>query len=189
MRLSDNGDVQVFTLSPSPIPQVAVGDLRMGNCSSESDGGPPSMQPVVQANQQPPSPGQQAPSAMASVPEDMHPALKAEFIDSSPPVLVERALSMPFLLASVGKAWPIGHVAVKGGLLAFEQVPKIVSELDDLPELPACSDGRALRDLKVWEVAEFFIKPATCSGVCSYVQVSSGAVLTRVMREAHTQSM
>lgn len=101
----------------------------------------------------------------------MHPALKAEFIDSSPPALAERAISMPFLLTTVGKAWPIGNVVVKGDLRAFEQVPAVVSELEDLPAVPKCSDGRALRDLKVWEVAEFFIKPATRAGVCSYVQV------------------
>lgn len=52
----------------------------------------------------------------------------------------------------------------------LKSVPTAVSQMDDLPYLPKCSDGRALRDLKVWEVAELFIKPATSAGVCSFVQ-------------------
>ncbi len=117
-------------------------------------------------------------AARLNLPDDMHPALKAEHIDGSPPGLADRALSMPFLLATVGKAWPMGDpVADLEAKRALKSVPTAVSQMDDLPYLPKCSDGRALRDLKVWEVVELFIKPATSAGICSFVQVGRGRIL------------
>lgn len=96
----------------------------------------------------------------------MHPALEAEFIDPSPPPLQNRAVSLPFLLSTLGKLWPEGRKA---------SLPSDVSQLPDAsPEPPAAADGRSLRDLKVWEVAEYFIKPATATGVSSFVQVFIG---------------
>lgn len=81
-----------------------------GNCGSKAildHSGSSSMQP-----NQPASPD--LATLMAARPnllDDMHPALKAEHIDGSPPALVDRALSMPFLqgLADGGSGgWPGG---------------------------------------------------------------------------------
>ncbi len=144
-----------------------------GNCSSSVDDPGSTIERRLHAPTTPnPATITNAEGAHANLPDDMHPALKAEHIDGSPPALVDRALSMPFLLATVGKSWPVGDpVAGVEVARALKSVPTNVSLLDDLPYLPKCSDGRALRDLKVWEMAELFIKPATSTGVCSFVQV------------------